>query len=79
MCMCVYAFSLCIGCVCDCGVGGTVSVRLVIARVETSSIIAWFFLLLIMKLPTDDDDDQYTIVVDYCIFSRACSMLLVYY
>lgn len=56
----------CIG-VCDCGVGGTVSVRLVIARVETSSMIAWFFSLLIMKLSTDDDD-QYTIVVDYCIF-----------
>lgn len=51
----------------DCGVGGTVSVRLVIARVETSSMIASFLSLLIMKLSTDDDD-QYTIVVDYCIF-----------
>lgn len=56
---------MCIGW-CDCGVGRTVSVRLVIARVETSSTIAWFF--FVMKLPTDDDD-QYTIVVDYCIFS----------
>lgn len=58
---------MCIGW-CDCGVGGTVSVRLVIARVETSSMIASFLSLLIMKLSTDDDD-QYTIVVDYCIFS----------
>lgn len=42
----MYASSLCIGCVCDCGVGGTVSVRLVIARVETSSMIAWFYFVV---------------------------------
>lgn len=42
--MCVYVYRLC-----DCGVGRTVSARLVIARVETSSIIASFLSLLIYE------------------------------